>query len=169
MKTYLLLACGLLLTAPAALAQTKPATAAAASTAAPVTAAQRQAAEALLTTMQVDKTIATAVDQMMTLQMQQNPQLQTVEPEMRAFMNKYMSWAAVKDDMIQLYAREFTTAELNNMKQFFQSPTGQKFIGKQSSMMQESMLIGQRRVQEHLPELEQAISGKLKEAQPTKE
>ncbi|UOR05825.1 DUF2059 domain-containing protein [Hymenobacter aerilatus] len=181
MKHYIvLLACGLLLTAPAAVAQTKSAKgkttkpAAAATTpvpapvaAEPIPAAQRQAAETLFGTMQMDKNMTTMMEQMLDMQVKQNPQLQTVEPEMRAFFNKYMSWTALREDMVQVYAREFTASELQDLNRFYQTPTGQKYISKQTSLMQEGMLIAQRRVQEHMPELQQTIMQKLGQGQST--
>ena len=161
MKLFLLLlVAGGLLTAPA-VAQTTAATPTAATTT-PLTAAQRRAAETLLTTMQADKVLADAIDQTLAMQLRQNPQLQAVEPEMRAFFSKYMGWTAIKEDLVQLYAREFTPAELADINRFYQSPTGQKFVSKQSALLQQSMLIGQQRVQEHLPELKEAVDAKLK-------
>ena len=160
----LLLAAGCLLTAPAAVAQTTAPPAATLAPATTLTAAQRRAAETLLTTMQADKMLADAINQTLAIQLQQNPQLQAVEPEMRAFFSKYMGWTAIKEDLVQLYAHEFTPAELADINRFYQSPTGQKFVSKQTTLMQQSMLVGQRRVQEHLPELKAAVDAKLKAA-----
>lgn len=179
MKPYLLLAGAFLLTAPMAVAQTKTtkaakstkavtskaapaATVVAVTTAAPaIPAAQRQAVETLLTTMQVEATTNAALGQTLTMQLDSNPQLKAVEPEMREFFAKYMSWPAIKEDLVQLYAREFTTAELTDLNQFYQTPTGQKYISKQSTLMQEGILIAQRRVAAHVPELQQLIMQKL--------
>ncbi|MCR5889077.1 DUF2059 domain-containing protein [Hymenobacter sp. J193] len=163
-KSGLLLAATLLLTAPAALAQTTPAapTAPAASAPAPVSAGQRKAAESLLEVMQSEKTTDQAINQMLTMQVEQNPNLKKVEPEMRAFMAKYMSWSSLKEEMVQLYAREFSEKELKELTKFYQSTTGQKFVSKQNMLLQSSMLLGQRRVQENLPELQRMIEEKMK-------
>ncbi|MCC3157534.1 DUF2059 domain-containing protein [Hymenobacter sp. 15J16-1T3B] len=158
MKYLLALAAGLLLAAPAATAQT---TAAAAPSAAPVPAAQRKAAEELLVAMQMEQTTTSALDQMVTAQLTQRPELKAVEPEMRSFLNKYMSWASLKDDMADLYAREFSEKELKELKKFYASSTGQKFTGKQSQLMVAGMELGQRRLQEHLPELQKSIESKM--------
>ncbi|GAB2969000.1 hypothetical protein GCM10027048_44680 [Hymenobacter coalescens] len=162
MKHLLILAAGLLLAAPAASAQT---TAAASGSPAPISAGQRQAAEELLSTMQMQRNTDNALDQMMTAQLIQRPELKAVEPEMRSFLTKYMSWASLKEDMVALYAREFTEKELKELKKFYGSPTGQKFIGKQSTLMAAGIELGQRRMQEHMPELQKSIEQKLKPAQ----
>ncbi|GAB3837410.1 DUF2059 domain-containing protein [Hymenobacter jeollabukensis] len=158
MKYLLALAAGLLLAAPAASAQT---TAAATPGAAPVPASQRKAAEELLVAMQMEQTATNALDQMVTAQLIQRPELKAVEPEMRGFLHKYMSWAALKDDMVDLYAREFSEKELKELRKFYASPIGQKFTGKQSQLMAAGMALGQRRMQEHLPELQKSIEDKM--------
>ena len=160
----LLLVFGLLLVAPAVQAQSSAVPTTAAATTASVTPGQRRAAEAFLNTMQVEKTLNSTVDQMITMQTRQRPELKSVEPEMRAFMTKYMSWASLKDDMVRLYANEFTEKELNELTRFYGTPVGQKFVAKQSLLMQAGMELGQRRVQEHLPELQQTIEAKMKAA-----
>lgn len=158
MKHLLVFAAGLLLAAPAASAQSAAVTTTAA---APVPAAQRQAAEELLRAMQMEQTATTALDQMMAAQLIQRPELKAVEPEMRSFLDKYMSWAALKDDLADLYAREFSAKELKELRKFYASPTGQKFTGKQGPLMAAGIALGQRRMQEHLPELQQSIAQKL--------
>jgi uncharacterized protein len=163
MKHLLILAAGLLLAAPAASAQTTAATTS--SSAAPVSDGQRRAAEELLTVMQMEQTTTNALDQMMTAQLTQRPELKAVEPEMRSFLNKYMSWNSLRADMVELYAQRFTEKELKELKKFYASATGQKFVGQQSSLMAAGIEIGQRRMQEHMPELQQSIESKLKSAQ----
>lgn len=162
MRHLLILAAGLLLAAPAASAQSAdvmPETPAPA--ARPVPAAQRKAAEELLVAMRMEQTATNALNQMVTAQLIQRPELKAVEPEMRGFLNKYMSWASIKDDMADLYAREFSEKELKDLKKFYASSTGQRFIGRQSQLMVAGMELGQRRMQEHLPELQQSIERKL--------
>ncbi|MBX0292921.1 DUF2059 domain-containing protein [Hymenobacter sp. HSC-4F20] len=163
MKKYLILAVGLAFAAPAATAQS---TASAAGAAAPISAGQRKAAEELLAATDSEKNLSATIDRLLAAQIEQNPGMKAVEPEMRAYLNKYMSWQSMKDDMVQLYAREFTEKELKELTKFYQTPTGRKTITKMPQLMQAGMEIGQKRMQEHLPELQQAISEKLKAQQP---
>lgn len=81
---------------------------------------------------------------------------------MRAFMNKYMSWPALKNEMVDLYAREFSEKELRDLTKFYQSSTGQKYVSKQNVLLQAGMQLGQRRVQENLPELQRMLEEKMK-------
>ncbi|WP_139920254.1 DUF2059 domain-containing protein [Hymenobacter sp. DG01] len=166
MKKLLMLAAGLALAAPAATAQTTAATTSASS---PISAGQRKAAEELLAATDSEKNLTATIDRMLASQIEQNPGMKVVEPEMRAYLNKYMSWQSMKEDMVQLYAREFTEKELKDLTKFYQTPTGRKTITKMPQLMSAGMEIGQKRMQEHLPELQQAIAEKMKTQAPAGE
>jgi hypothetical protein len=103
-----------------------------------------------------------AIDQMLAMQIKQNPAIAPYETEMKSFLKKYMSWAGLKDDMIKIYADEFTEAELGELSAFYQTPLGKKTLQKMPTLMAKGAELGQRRVQEHLPELTAAISEKEK-------
>ena len=120
----------------------------------------RKATETLFALTGMETLIGQSIDQMLAIQVQQNPALAQFQPQMKAFLNKYMSWASLKDDMAKLYMAEFTEAELNELIKFYQTPLGKKTIQKMPGLMAKGAEIGQKRVQEHLPELEAAISPK---------
>ena len=125
-------------------------------------ASHRKAAESLLSMMNMDAVMGAAIDQMLTMQIKQNPAIAPYETEMKNFLKKYMSWAGLKDDMIKIYADEFTEAELGELSAFYQTPLGKKTLQKMPTLMAKGAELGQRRVQEHLPELTAAISEKEK-------
>ncbi|WP_185816851.1 DUF2059 domain-containing protein [Hymenobacter metallilatus] len=166
MKYSWILTVALALTASVAQAQT---TTTSATTAAktPVSAGQRKAAEELLQATSTEKNLAASIDRMLALQIEQNPGMKAVEPEMRAYINKYMSWASLKDELVQIYAQEFTEKELKELTKFYLTPIGRKTIEKMPQLMVAGMEMGQRRVQEHLPELQQAIAEKMKTQAPS--
>jgi len=123
-------------------------------------ASHRKATENLFGVMSMETMISQSIDQMLAMQMQQNPALAQFQPQMKAFLTKYMSWASLKDDMAKLYMAEFTESELNELAKFYQTPLGKKSIQKMPTLMAKGAEIGQKRVQEHLPELEAAIAPK---------
>ena len=94
------------------------------------------------------------------MQVQQNPAIAPYRTEMKAFLSKYMSWASMKDDMVKLYVNEFTEAELKELSAFYQTPIGKKSLQKMPTLMAKSAEMAQRRVQEHLPELQASIEAK---------
>ncbi len=121
------------------------------------TASHRAAAESLLNLMDMDKMMSQSVDQMLQIQIKQNPSLAQYETQMRAFLNKYLSWASMKDDMLNIYTTEFTEDELKQLTAFYQTPLGKKTVQKMPALMQKGAEISQKRLQEHLPELQAAI------------
>jgi hypothetical protein len=158
-KPLLLLLLGAASYLPAQAQATKPTTASAAPST--ISASHRQAAEALLTLTYPPGAFDKIIDQMLDAQLKQRPEAKAIEPEMRAFFGKYMSWNSLKPDLIDIYTRNFTEAELRDITKFYQTPTGRKMSAVMPQLMQSGMEMGQQRIQEHLPELQQAIKAKM--------
>jgi hypothetical protein len=131
-------------------------------------ASHRKAADTLLSMMNMDSVLGQAIDQMLQMQVKQNPAIAPYEQEMKNFLTKYMSWASLKEDMTKLYVQEFTESELNELTKFYQSPLGKKTLQKMPGLMAKGAEIGQRKVQEHLPELQASIAEKEKAKGGTK-
>ena len=131
-------------------------------------ASHRKAAESLLNLMNMDALLTQSIDQMLQMQTKQNPAIAPYEQEMKAFLNKYMSWTSLKDEMTKLYVDEFTESELGELNKFYQTPLGKKTLQKMPALMAKGAEIGQRKVQEHLPELQASIMEKEKAKAGTK-
>jgi uncharacterized protein len=125
-------------------------------------ASHRKAAESLLSLMNMDSVMSQSIDQMLQIQIKQNPAIGAYEQEMKNFLKKYMSWAGLKDDMVKIYMDEFSESELNELNKFYQTPLGKKTLEKMPTLLSKGAELGQRRVQEHLPELQTAIAEKEK-------
>ena len=110
--------------------------------------------------MDMQAVLTQSVDQMLDMQIKQNPAIAPYQQEMKDFFAKYMSWQSLKDDIIGIYASEFTEAEMNEMNRFYQTPVGKKALQKTPLLLAKGAELGQKRVQEHLPELQQAIAAK---------
>jgi hypothetical protein len=117
----------------------------------------KKAAESLLALMGMETLLSQSVDQMLAMQVQQNPAVAPYQAQMKTFLSKYMSWSSLKDDMAQIYMTEFTEAELNDLTKFYQTPLGKKTVQKMPALMAKGAEMGQKRMQEHLPELQAAI------------
>ena len=131
-----------------------------------LTASHRHAAENLLAIMYPPGTFDKIVDQMLEAQLQRRPEAKPLAPEIREFLSKYMNWTALKPDLVDIYAHSFTELEVREITQFYQTPAGRKMSSKLPELMKAGMEVGQRHVQEHLPELQQAIQAKM-EAEET--
>ncbi|HMG05050.1 MAG TPA: DUF2059 domain-containing protein, partial [Chthoniobacterales bacterium] len=125
-------------------------------------ASHRKAAESLLSQMNMDAVLSQTIDQTLQMQIKANPAIAPYEQEMKNFLKKYMSWAGLQEDMVKLYADAFTESELNELSKFYQTPVGKKTLQQMPVLMSKGAEIGQRRVQEHLPELQNTIAEKEK-------
>jgi hypothetical protein len=125
-------------------------------------ASHRKAVDSLFALMDMENLLNQSIDQMLAMQVQQNPAIAPFQTQMKAFLSKYMSWASMKEDMAKLYMAEFSESELNELTKFYQTPLGIKTIQKMPALMAKGAEIGQKRVQEHLPELQAALAAEKK-------
>jgi hypothetical protein len=122
----------------------------------------RQAAEELLQTMKVEKQMETAMNQMLDVQMKAQPALVPYKDVMRKFLDKHISYAALKDELIQIYVDEFTEPELKQIVAFYKTPPGKKIVEKGPALMTKGMQLGVQRVAKHQDELKQMIEEEAK-------
>lgn len=124
---------------------------------APVSPTHRAAALELLEAMRVSEALQLSIETVLQAQMQSNPELRPVESVMRDFFARYMSWENLKEGYAEIYSRAFTEPELREMTAFYRTPTGQKLARATPQLMREGSELGQRAVQEHMDELQEAV------------
>jgi hypothetical protein len=66
------------------------------------------------------------------------------------------------DKVAAIYAKNFTAAELNEIAAFYRGPTGQKFVQRLPTIMQESLVVGQQFGQTIGAELQQKMIEELR-------
>jgi len=124
------------------------------------------AAEQLLVTMEIQKTIEQSfemIKQMVPAQMKQtgasdeatSVKAQDAMQKMMDVVMQEMSWDKLKADYISIYAETFTAKELRGLVQFYESPVGKKFIEKQPEIMQRSMQISQKQMAKLMPKIQE--------------
>ena len=87
---------------------------------------------------------------------------------LREFLAKYMSYDSIKEELAQIYLRNFTVQELKDLTTFYQTPLGSKVAEKMPSMTVEASKLGIQHVVEHQDELAQMIIQSMqKDATPT--
>ncbi len=112
-----------------------------------------KAAEEMLLNMKADKYADNAVNAIMQSQMKANPILEQNKENISAFVKKYMSWEAIREDLINIYTAEFTESELKDISAFFLTPSGKKLAEKQTDLMSRMMQVGQQKMQSHMGEI----------------
>ncbi|MFD1258084.1 DUF2059 domain-containing protein [Mucilaginibacter terrae] len=80
---------------------------------------------------------------------------------MTAFLNKYMGYASLRDDMAKIYAEEFTEDELKDITIFYLTPAGKKMNQKLAVLQQKGMAVAQQKMQSHMGELQESMKAAL--------
>ena len=115
----------------------------------------RVEASALLDEMNMRASYDQLVNVMLDNQMKQNPSLTPYKAVMAEFFKKYMSYDALKPDIIGIYEANFSADELHDIRMFYGTPTGKKMVKLMAEVSRQSAELSTKRVQEHVGELQQ--------------
>lgn len=105
------------------------------------------------------------IDEMLEMQIQQQPQLASFEDVMLDFLRKHVSYVALKDDIVQLYKAEFSEEEIREMTAFYRTPVGQKAVKVLPALVAAGAQLGLQRVQANMGDLQKAIEKRQAELQ----
>ena len=120
-------------------------------------ASHRKAVLELFSAMKMESIAAQAIDAILAAQLQANPEMAPLEPKLRQFFTKYMSWKAMQEDYVVLYMQAFSESEITQLAAFYKTSVGRKSIEKMPALMQKGAEIGADRVRKHMPELLQLL------------
>jgi hypothetical protein len=130
--------------------------------------AANSAAYTLLATMNMKESYEGMIKRITQMQIEANPQLKAIEPTIHAFFTKYMGWEAQRGDIAALYAKNFSTEELNELNKFYQTPLGQKTVQLMPKLAAAAAQIGQSKMMQHMPEMKAMIEAELKKVNTKK-
>jgi len=117
----------------------------------------REAVARLFELTHMQRLIEESVDGVLTLQIAQNPALAAHKEALRGFLERYIGWQAMENDLTVMYLQAFTEAELEQMNSFYSSTTGQKVLQRLPELVQQRNQLAMQRLQEHIGELQQEI------------
>lgn len=140
-------------------------------------ASKRAKLDELFTLMKLDKMMS----QMMDLGMQQaNGALNSsigseMPPAIKAHFDDYMKkvravvaaeleWKSIEPEYINLYADNFTEAQVDDLLAFYKSPAGQALLEKTPVITQQSMQLAQARMMKVIPKIKTLADEFAKEA-----
>ncbi len=124
----------------------------------------------LLNVMGMDSMVEQMYSQMEVMMQNMSTQM-GVQPSEQAIFDEYynqmilvmredMSWAKMEPLIVDIYDRNFTEKEINDMLVFYKTETGKSLLLKMPAVMQESMQISQTLMQTSIPKI-QEIAKKL--------
>jgi len=121
-------------------------------------ASHREQVETLFRLTQMEKKIRESVDSVLQLQLQQYPQLRKNSKALEKFLQKYIGWDAMKQDIAEMYLRTFSEQELEQINAFYITPAGQKVINVVPQLVQQRNQLAMTRLQQNIGELQQMVS-----------
>ena len=121
-------------------------------------ASHQKAAEDLIDSININKTMMETVDRMVELEIEKNPQLMPYKDVMRGFFLKYMTGDVLTRFLTGIYMAEFTEKELIELTSFYKTPTGQKAMKKLPLLTQKGARWGQKQVSDNIEELRALIA-----------
>lgn len=133
--------------------------------AAPATPATRALADTLLDLMGTRQLMRASIEASLDAQVQAQPMMAQFRPTMMAWVDKYISWDALRPRMVELYTGAYTDDELRALVAFYRTPVGRKTAAISPELAKKGALIGAEAAQAHLPELQKMVQDRMAELQ----
>ncbi len=115
---------------------------------------QRKAvAMSMLNAMNKDRNMDRLMNNMIKMQISQNPLLRMHKEKVIQFFMKHTSFQKMKSQLALMYAKELTIPEMRTFTAFCKTKEGQRILLKMPRLINLSSALGQRNIQKHYPEL----------------
>lgn len=82
-----------------------------------------------------------------------------IQAEARKLFTKVHANPKMRQDMIKLYEKHFSEAEIKEMTEFYRTPLGQKTLAAMPAIMNDAMKLGMSAVQDEMPAFENKVAG----------
>lgn len=125
--------------------------------------AAKAAAEELLLAMGIDRTLEEIQDNKLAAISAQQPGMIPYKDTLKAFLSKHLNWEALKEDLVAIYAAEFTTEELRALTAFYRTPAGQKLAARTPALKAAENRLYVVRFNLHGDELREMIAARERE------
>lgn len=126
----------------------------------------RQAVEKLFELTQMQQKIDSSVNNVMALQLRQNPDLREHEKLLKDFLERNIGWSGMKEDLVMMYMKAFTEQELNEINAFYSTAAGKKLIQHLPELIQQRDRLAMQRMQDNIGELQHEIEARQAKEQP---
>jgi hypothetical protein len=133
------------------------------------TPSQVAAANELFKSMKLENTVQTTSAAMIESEVGRTAGMQAYRDVMLTWLRKYMTWDAMKPELIKLYTETYTEAEMKELAAFYKTPVGQKSLAKMPELMQKTAQIGAKLGQPHVDELKTLMDARREELQKQQE
>lgn len=128
-------------------------------------ASHQQAVQKLFELTGMQQKIEESVDNVLALQLAQSPELIDHKIVVQEFLERHIGWQSLKDALTDMYLKEFSEQEVNDMNAFYSSATGRKVIERLPALVQMRNQLASKRLQENIGELQYELSSRQKQQQ----
>lgn len=112
----------------------------------------------LLQLLEVEKSIETSLMVTAEALVGQASLPEASKAKLENFLRETIGYKAIESDLIRLYQKNFTSSEIQDMIQFYKTPTGRKLAKTLPVLMLEGAQIGQEKILVRQEELQKLIS-----------
>lgn len=120
----------------------------------------RLAVEKLFELTRMQEKIDTSVNNVVAMQLNQDPAMREHEALLSDFMERQIGWSGLKGPLVDMYTQAFTEEELDNINAFYSSPAGRKLIEQLPELIKRRDQLAKQRMQDNIGELRKAIETK---------
>jgi len=99
----------------------------------------------------------------------QKPILERYQAQANAALDRVVGWQTLQPELVDLYVRAFSEAELKELLAFYQTPLGRKVLERMPQLMAMSAQLTQDRLQRAVPEVNQLLAEMSAELKPAKQ
>ena len=121
-----------------------------------------QKTDQLFSVINMEEAYTNAINTSVEQQITTTPSLAGYRDDLRSFFNKWLGWSVLKTEIANLYLKYYTPEEMDVLIKFYQTPAGKKTAIASASIQKELQTMQQSRLNAHLSEWDQFISGKSK-------
>ena len=114
---------------------------------------KKAAAITMLNAMNKNNNMDKLINNMIKMQVEQNPLLRMHKQKVMRFFIKHTSFQKMKSQLALLYAKELSIGEMRTFTAFCKTKDGQRILLKMPRLINLSSNLGQRNIQKHYPEL----------------
>jgi len=116
-----------------------------------------RAAERFLVVTDAEKMMNEQADEVLQVQLRRNPTASQLLAPMQAIMRKYMTYDAIKPDLIKAYTATYSESELNQLVAFYQTDLGRMMRDRTPKVVALTRAATEERMKAAQPELMEAI------------
>src|SRR5262245_42773517 len=101
------------------------------------------------------------------LMISQNPSLKSDKKLYKQWSDKYLTWDAIRPEVVNAIKKAFNEPELREMITFYSTPTGKRVLQELPQLQITLLSLGSSQANSHRPELERMIRDQRKSTEDT--